>query len=118
MAMTDGVTLSELIESTAAELRRVQPRVNDPVIEFTGCELELAVTLKSEGKAGIRFYIVSADASVASETVSRVKVTFRAPQGRNALALPGTTTEELPPPLPDKGRAVDVAERARTRSKH
>ena len=117
MASSDGVTLSELIESTAAELHKVQPRMDDPVMEFTGCELELAVTLKKEGKGGIRFYVVSAEASVAAEMVSRVTVTFRAPQGRRALALPGTISDEAPP-LPDPGRVVDAGERARMRGKH
>jgi hypothetical protein len=83
-------SLSELIESTADELRIAHEKVRgqDPVMQFDGCQLELAVTVKGEAGGGVKFLAVNASTKVAGETVSKVKLNFTAsPFGRvNYLA--------------------------------
>lgn len=73
-----GFSLAELIRSTADEIReaRHQPGTADAVMEFKGCELELAVTMKGEAGVGIRFWVVDASTKVAAERVSKVKLSF------------------------------------------
>jgi hypothetical protein len=56
MAGNTGLRLRDLIKSTAQELREARsPTVDDAVMQFEGCELELAVSIKAGAKAGIRF---------------------------------------------------------------
>ena len=54
--MAEEFSLSELIENTSNELRIAHEKVKgrDPVMQFYGCELELAVNLKGEAGGGIK----------------------------------------------------------------
>lgn len=82
MGAPRGLSLSELISHVANELRDARQqaqKINDPVLEFSGCELEMAVTLKTEGKAGIQFWLVDAGFSGDRSTVSKVKLNFGRP---------------------------------------
>lgn len=75
--LTPGFTLAQLIEKTADELRSLRQKPHpDAVMQFTGCELELAVSLKAEAGGGIKFWLVDASAKASGETVSKVKLTF------------------------------------------
>lgn len=93
-----GFTLSQLIETTATELRAVREKnVSDPIIQLTGCELELAVTVSAEGSAGIKFWVVDASTKAAGSTVSKIKLTFNPVGGAvAAVAQTETKTGELP----------------------
>lgn len=72
-----GFTLSELIKHTADELRTASiSGAEKPVMQFSGCELELSVTVGAEGGGGIRFWIVNASAKAKAETVSKIKLSF------------------------------------------
>lgn len=71
-----GFTLSQLIEKTAEDLKSAQKPEKDAVMQFTACELELAVTVSAEAGGGIRFWLVDASAKGKAETVSKVKLTF------------------------------------------
>jgi Trypsin-co-occurring domain 2 len=73
-----GFTLSQIIEGTADELRELKrkPRRDDAVMQFTECEVELAVTLQAEAQGKMRFWLVDASSKVSGETVSRVKIKF------------------------------------------
>jgi len=79
-----GFSLSEIIESTANELRKARDNVKgqDAVMQFNGCELELAVTVRGEAGGGIKFWVVDASTKIAGETVSKVKLSFGAIPGR------------------------------------
>jgi hypothetical protein len=74
----EGFTLSELIVSTSNDLRAAREKVKgqDAVMQFKGCDLELAVTVKGEAGGGIKFWIVDASTKIAGETVSKVKLSF------------------------------------------
>lgn len=70
-------TLTQLIEKTADELRSLKKKpAKDAVMQFTGCELELAVTLTAEAGGEIKFWLVNASTKASGETVSRVKLSF------------------------------------------
>jgi hypothetical protein len=72
-----GFTLAQLVETTANELRAVRAGASDDaVIKFTGCELELAVTVSAESGGGIRFWLVELSGKGKAETVSKVKLKF------------------------------------------
>lgn len=72
-----GFTLAQLIETTADELRTVGkiPK-DDAVMQFTGCELELAVKVSAEAGGGIKFWLVDLSAKGSAETISKVKLSF------------------------------------------
>jgi hypothetical protein len=83
-----GFTLTQLIESTASELRAVRAKQPaDPVMQFQGCELELAVTVAAEAGGGIKFWLVDASAKAKAETVSKVKLSFGPLPGQVIAAL-------------------------------
>jgi hypothetical protein len=85
---TGGVsfTLAELIDHTADELRQARhaKRIEDGVMIFKSCELEIAVTVKAEASGGFRFWVIDASGKVAGETVSKIKLSFDA-NPRNLL---------------------------------
>jgi hypothetical protein len=80
----NSVTLSELVEYAADELRRVKqkkPAAGGPVMQFKECELELTVTVSNEGEGGIKFWIVTAGAKVSKETTSVIRLKFESLAG-------------------------------------
>ena len=83
-----GFTLSQLIETTADELRAASKKADDDaVMQFEGCELELAVTVGAEGETGIKFWLVSASARAKAETISKIKLSFGPVEGKPAQAF-------------------------------
>ena len=89
MSASNGFELSALIEHTANELRKAQASVESkgakPVLQFSGCEIELAVTVSAEAGGGIKFWVVDTSAKVAGETVSKIKLSFGGLTGSRAL---------------------------------
>jgi hypothetical protein len=95
-------TLAQLIEKTADELRslRAKPRI-DAVMEFKGCELELAVTLTAEAGGEIKFWLAGASAQAKGQTVSRIKLSFGPISVEPFILGKGhIVAEELPPKEP------------------
>lgn len=88
-----GFTLSQLIETAANELREARKKSpkDDKVMQFQGCELELAVTVGGEGEAGIKFWLVNASTKAKAETISKIKLTFGPIEGAPATAFSATT---------------------------
>ncbi len=85
-----GFTLSQLITTTANELRKANNDSGNAVIKLKSCELELAVTLGAEGETGIRFWLVNASAKVDAQTVSTIKLSFD-PSEDNPIQAPAST---------------------------
>lgn len=83
-----AISLSELVQQTADELRKVKHQApkDGAVLEFKECELELAVTFSGEGGAGLKFWIVSTEAKVSAEQVSKIKLSFSAVEGSRVQA--------------------------------
>ena len=83
-----GFTLAQLIENTADELRKLRKTPPEQaVIQFTGCELELAVTIAAEAGGGIKFWVVDASGKTSGKTISRVKLSFGPPDGLSPSSL-------------------------------
>jgi Trypsin-co-occurring domain 2 len=99
-----GLSLSELIESTANELRIARDKVKDQdaVMQFNGCELELAVTVKGEAGGGIKFWVVDASTKIAGEAVSKVKLSFGAIPGKVLQFLAERAGEGRGPAAPSR----------------
>lgn len=101
----EGLSLGELIHHVASELREARRRNDanaDPVLDFSGCELEMAVTFKVEGKAGLKIWIVEAGFSGDRETVSKVKLIFGKPANTTVQFSAEALGEELPNPKREK----------------
>ena len=83
-----GFTLSQLIETTASELRAVRAKQPaDAVMQFQGCEMELAVSIGAEAGGGIKFWLMDASAKAKGETVSKVKLSFGPLPGQVIAAI-------------------------------
>ncbi len=96
-----GFTLSQLIEQTAEDLKNAQKPKKDAIMQSTGCELELAVTVGAEAGGGIKFWLVDASAKASGETVSKVKLTFG--------PLPGQVVAYAVPTSAGKGEPIEGA---------
>ena len=79
---SNPLSLSELINDVANELRIAQSLSQDksPVMGFTECELELQVNVATEGKGGIKFWIIDIGGSAKKEKTHTVKLKFKALQ--------------------------------------
>lgn len=82
-----GIRLSTLIQNTASDLRAARAQDEDAVMQFQGCEIELAVSIAANAKGGIRFWVIEAGADVSGETVSRIKLSFGPIEGQPAPAF-------------------------------
>ena len=75
-----ALSLDAIVRDVANQLQRLRenPLPKDPVIRFSGCEIELSVKATVEGGGGVRFYIFSAQAKAANEQLSKIKLSFGA----------------------------------------
>jgi len=73
-----ALSLDAIVRDVANQLHRLRedPVPKDPVIQFSGCEIELSVKATVEGGGGVRFYIFSAEAKAAKEHLSKIKLSF------------------------------------------
>lgn len=105
MTSHPGFTLAQLIEKTADELRSLKKKPReDAVMQFTGCELELAVTIKAEASGGIKFWLVDASAKTAGETVSKVKLSFGPLKDKFGFPIGGALVAAADSPRPNAAR--------------
>lgn len=72
------IGLTELIEQVKQELLTTSPEnENDiPFLSVDSVELELQVTVKNEGKAGIKIYVLELGGVNSQDDVQKVKVTL------------------------------------------
>ena len=74
-----SLSLDSIVRDVANQLHALRDKPPaDPVIAFTGCEIELSVKATLQADGGIRFYVFSAGAKVSNEQVSKIKLTFGA----------------------------------------
>ncbi|MEO1431772.1 MAG: trypco2 family protein [Cyanobacteria bacterium J06633_8] len=76
MSEQNLIGLSELIEQVKQELLTKSPEnENDiPLLSVDSVELELQVTVKNEGKAGIKLYVLELGGGNSQDDVQKVKV--------------------------------------------
>jgi hypothetical protein len=80
------LSLDSIVRDVAEQLHALrQNPPKDPVIAFTGCEIELSVTASVSKGGGIKFYVFSADVSKKDERVSKIKLIFGAAGTTTAL---------------------------------
>lgn len=78
--MSQGLSLSELILDVADQLRVVkdQSDLNNAVMTFKECELELQVQVASEGGLKVKFYVLEAGMTDTRLATHTIKVKFSA----------------------------------------
>jgi len=78
MAEDNSIGLAELIEQVKQELlsTSINNKTEIPFLSVDSVELELQVTVKREGKAGIKIHILEAGGSMGRDDVQKVKVTL------------------------------------------
>jgi hypothetical protein len=78
MAEESSIGLAELIEQVKRELlaTSLDNETDVPFLSVDSIELELQVTVKREGKTGIKIYILEAGGSAGRDDVQTVKVTL------------------------------------------
>jgi len=75
------VSLTELVEDTACQLRDLkarQPTPGDAVISFKECALELSVAASLEAGGGIKFWVVEALGKGVTSAAHKITLTFTA----------------------------------------
>jgi hypothetical protein len=73
----EPLSLDAIVRDVAAQLHALRDNPPaDPVIEFTGCEIELSVKATVQAGGGIRFYVFTAEAKATQEQVSKIKLKF------------------------------------------
>lgn len=74
--MDNVIGLAELIEQVKQELLATSlEKENDvPFLSVDSVELELQVTVKKEGKTGVKIYVLEAGAGISQDDVQKVKV--------------------------------------------
>ncbi|WP_414618914.1 trypco2 family protein [Calothrix sp. CCY 0018] len=78
MSEQNLIGLSELIEQVKQELLTTSPENEKdiPLLSVDSVELELQVTVKNEGKAGIKIYVLELGGGNSQDDVQKVKVTL------------------------------------------
>ena len=73
---TIGIGLAELIEQVKRELLTpsLEGKTDIPLLSVDSVELELQVTVKKEGNAGIKIYVLELGAKGSRDDVQKVKV--------------------------------------------
>jgi hypothetical protein len=78
MSEKSSIGLADLIEQVKNELIYSDPEQEKeaPVFWVNSIELELQITVKREGKGGIKVYVVEAGGGISRDDVQKVKVSI------------------------------------------
>lgn len=87
MTQEGSIGLAELIEQVKRELlaTSLDNETNVPFLSVDSIELELQVTVKREGKTGIKIYVLEAGGSASRDDVQTVKVKLSPLLGKEKL---------------------------------
>jgi hypothetical protein len=102
MEIPSFISLSEIVKSTADELRLIhkdEPTADAAVMKFTECEIELSVLAKVEADGKVKFWVVEAGGGASYENASKVTLKFTALPGNGILAAV-QGAQSGPAPLP------------------
>lgn len=93
-----GVAISDLIVAVSDGIRDAKQKSKDKeaVLQLSQCEIELAVNVSVEGKAGLRFWIIEAGAGGATETASRIKLSFSSTGDSTVFVSEGDNPGKIP----------------------
>jgi hypothetical protein len=104
------VDLKALILNTATQIREAREQAkeeateagHDAVMEFSGCEIELAVKATFEAGVGVKFWVLDLSTKGSAEGASKIKLTFGAIAGHGAQFY-GASTDDKGKPAPPRG---------------
>ena len=85
--MAKGIELADLVDYVASQLAEAEARASkraSRIIALQECQLEMAVTVKREGKAGIRVYVLELGGGGSAEQLHRISAKFR-PAGEHVF---------------------------------
>tara|TARA_R110000824_G_scaffold114351_1_gene264810 strand:- start:649 stop:969 length:321 start_codon:yes stop_codon:yes gene_type:complete len=98
--MSEGLEISDLILALSSGIREAAEKSaaesNNPVVQLAGCEVELTVTAKLDGKAGVKFWLIDVGGGKSSENVSRIKLQFVPPKGVTIQAVQASKDKNGP----------------------
>ena len=75
--MAEGIGLRELIYQVKKELLTQSPDDPVPLFYVEGVDLELRVTARKEGQAGVKIYVVDIGGEIGQEQAQTVRVSLR-----------------------------------------
>lgn len=103
MALERALSLSELILHTASEIQDAYQKSSaTKTMQFSGCELELAVSVKVEAGGGFKFWLVEASGKASGETSSKIRLSFGA-LSSGPLQFSATLPDDEGPAPPKRG---------------
>jgi hypothetical protein len=95
------VSLPDLVKTTADDLRAIRnAQPEDTVMQFTECEVELAVVASADVDGKVKFWVVEAGAGISYENSQKVKLKFTAVPGKPGIQAPAVV--EGSARLPDR----------------
>jgi hypothetical protein len=98
--MAQEIGLQELIYQVKKELLAQSPEDPVPLFYVEGVELELSVTARKEGQAGIKIYVVDIGGGGAQEQAQTVRVWLRPLYSREEMRRIVEQDPVLGPQLP------------------
>lgn len=107
MKIPGVVSLYDLIESTAAELRKVRDNAPPPgqeTIRLTECEIETEAVVGADADGSVKFWVIEAGAGVKYENTQKVTLKFKA-VGDGIQAVQETLAASADLPRPRASRA-------------
>jgi hypothetical protein len=81
MPLPGLISLSDLIQSTADELRTIRshpPAPGQAVMRFSACEIEVAAVASADADGKVKFWVIEAGADVKYENSQTVTLKFEA----------------------------------------
>lgn len=99
-----SLKLFEMIDQLRQDILVSQAQMRgegrEPAFSLENVEIEAKFTVAGEGKAGIKFYVVTAGGSVKAEKVHSIKLTLK-PTG-DFEKVANTAVKPRPAPAPEK----------------
>ena len=83
-------SLSEVVRSTADELRRIhadEPSPDQAVMRFTECDIEVSVAVAADVDGKVKFWVIEAGAGVSYKNSQKVILRFSSIPGKEPVAL-------------------------------
>jgi Trypsin-co-occurring domain 2 len=93
------ISLPDLVKSAADDLRAIHAaEPKDAVMQFSDCEIEIAIVASADAKGKVKIWVVEAGAGVSYENSQKVKLKFTAIPGQQGIQAPSVRLGEAPQP--------------------
>jgi hypothetical protein len=100
MQLPNVISLPDIVKNTADDLRKIRDaHAQDPVMQFTECEVELTVVASADVEGKIKlFVVVETGAKVSYENTQKVKLKFTTIPGQPGIQAPAVPEGTAPLP--------------------